>query len=150
MSKVATVGATALFACILCATPLSVSLSPEGNVALSVDSASAVIGRPLTPGSVAGVNRRAHRRAYRHGYYGTGAYYNPNRYGYGTYQGYSGYAYQPYNRYRTYQQPYYGYGNRQWWQFGSRDQHNRRSAMGRSQPAGDSSLADQTTALRST
>jgi hypothetical protein len=92
-------------------------LSPEGNVVLSVDSASAVIGRPLTPGSVAGVNRRVHRRAYRHGYYGTGAYYSPNRYGYGTYQGYSGYAYQPYNRYRTYQQPYYGYGNRQWWQF---------------------------------
>ena len=117
MSKVVTVGATALFACILCATPLSLRLSPEGNVVLSVDSASAVIGRPLTPGSVAGVNRRAHRRAYRHGYYGTGAYYNPNRYGYGTYQGYSGYAYQPYNRYRTYQQPYYGYGNRQWWQF---------------------------------
>jgi len=45
MSKVATVGATALFACILCATPLSLRLSPEGNVALSVDSASAVIGR---------------------------------------------------------------------------------------------------------
>ena len=100
MSKVATVGATALFACILCATPLSLRLSPEGNVALSVDSASAVIGRPLTPGSVAGVNRRAHRRAYRPSY------------GYG-------YAYQPYNRYRAYQyqQPYYGYGNRQWWQF---------------------------------
>jgi hypothetical protein len=113
MSKVATVGATALFACILCATPLSLRLSPEGNVALSVDSASAVIGRPLTPGSVAGVNRRAHRRAYRHGYYGTRGYgaYRPS-YGYG-------YAYQPYNRYRAYQyqQPYYGYGNRQWWQF---------------------------------
>ena len=41
MSKVATVGATALFACILCATPLSLRLSPEGNVVLSVDSASA-------------------------------------------------------------------------------------------------------------
>lgn len=118
MSKVVTVGATALFACILCATPLSLRLSPEGNVALSVDSASAVIGRPLTPGSVAGVNRRVHRRAYRHGYYGTGAY-RPYRTGYGTYQPYSygGYAYQPYNRYRNYQQPYYGYGNRQWWQF---------------------------------
>ena len=113
MSKIVTVGATAVFACILCATPLSLRLSPEGNVMLSVDSASARVGRPLTATSVAGVNRRVHRRAYRHGYYGNYGY------GYGTYQpsyGY-GYAYQPYNRYRTYQQPYYGYGNRQWWQF---------------------------------
>jgi hypothetical protein len=113
MSKVVTVGATALFACILCATPLSLRLSPEGNVTLSVDSASARVGRPLTATSVAGVNRRVHRRAYRQGYYGNYGY------GYGTYQpsyGY-GYAYQPYNRYQTYQQPYYGYGNRQWWQF---------------------------------
>jgi len=118
MSKVVTVGATALFACIVCATPLSVRLLPAGIAALSVDSASAEIGRPLTAGSVAGVNRRVHRRAYRHGYYGTGAYYRPYRTGYGTYQpSYSGYAYQPYNRYQNYQQPYYGYGNRQWWQF---------------------------------
>src|SRR5262249_57899998 len=65
MSKVVTVGATTLFACVLCATPLSLRLSPEGTVSLSVDSAAAVIGRPLTPMSVAGVNRRAHRRAYR-------------------------------------------------------------------------------------
>ena len=79
MSKVATVGATALFACILCATPFSLRLSPEGNVVLSVDSASARVGRPLTPTSVAGVNRRVHRRAYRHGYYGTSGY----GYGYG-------------------------------------------------------------------
>jgi hypothetical protein len=90
MSKVVTVGATALVACILCATPLSLRWSPEGNVALSVDSASAVIGRPLTPGSVAGVNRRVHRRAYRHGYYGG--------YGYGSYGYRYGYAYRPYNR----------------------------------------------------
>ena len=81
MSKVVTVGATALFACILCAIPLSIRMSPEGNMSLSVDSASAVIGRPLTPGSVAGVNRRVHRRAYRHGYYGN-----------------YGYAYRPYHR----------------------------------------------------
>ena len=45
MLKVVTVGATALFACILCATPLSLRLSPEGKVTLSVDSASAEIGR---------------------------------------------------------------------------------------------------------
>ena len=119
MSKLVTTGATALFVCILCATPLSLRLSPEGNVSVSEDSASAVIGRPLTPMSVAGVNRRAHRRAYRQGYYGYGAY-RPYRYGYGTYQPYSyygagygsyrpsyGYAYQP-NGYRS-------YGYQPWW-----------------------------------
>jgi len=95
MSKVATVGATALFACILCATPMSLRFSPEGNVSLSVDTASAVIGRPLTPGSVAGVNRRVHRRAYRRGYYGNYGY------GYGTYRPY-GYGYAPYRRYYRY------------------------------------------------
>src|SRR5262249_31165000 len=110
MSKVITVGATALFACVLCATPLSLRLLPEGNVSLSEDSASARIGRPLTATSVAGVNRRVHRRAYRRGYYGTSAYYTPYRYGYGTYQPYSygGYAYQPYSYYG-------GYGNQPWW-----------------------------------
>ena len=143
MSKVVTIGATALFACVLCATPLSLRLSPEGIVSLSWDSASAVIGRPLTPLSVAGVHRRAERRAYRRGYYGYGGYNHPYRYsygtyrpynyngsGYGTYQPYSysgsgygpyrpryGYAYQPYGGYGYSQQPYYGYGNRQWWQF---------------------------------
>ncbi len=105
MSKAITAGATALFACVLCATPLSLRLLPDGKMSLSVDSASAVIGRPLTPMSVAGVHRRAERRAYRRGYYGYGAYNNPYRYGYGTYQPYSysgygygsgyGYAYQP-------------------------------------------------------
>jgi|SRR5262245_14621995 len=120
MSKVITVGATALFACVLCATPLSLRFSPEGNVSLSEDSASAVIGRPLTPMSVAGVNRRAHRRAYRRDYYGYGAYANPYRYGYGTYQPYSygGYAYQPYRYgYGTYQpyRYYGGYAYQPWW-----------------------------------
>ena len=133
MSKIVTVGATALFASILCTTPLSLRFSPEGNVSLSVDSASAEIGRPLTPMSVAGVNRRAHRRAYRRDYYGHGygtyqpySYYGSSYYGsgYGTYgswfrSGYGnrlGYAYQPYNRYQ-YQQPYYGYGYRHWTEF---------------------------------
>jgi len=122
MSKVATVGATALFTCLLCAAPFSLRLSPAGQVSLSMDTASAVIGRPLTPMSVAGVNRRAHRRAYRHGYYGYGygghgyGYNRPWRYGYGTYQPY-GYAYQPYNQYRSYQQPGYGNGYRNWTEF---------------------------------
>ena len=120
MSKTVTLGTTALFACILCATPLSLRLSPEGNVSLSVDSASAVIGRPLTPMSVAGVNRRAHRRAYRQGYYGYGAYNNPYRYGYGTYQPYSYYG-SGYGTYRPWYgygyQPGYRYGYRNWTQF---------------------------------
>ena len=113
MSKVVTVGATALFTCVLCATPLSLRFSPEGNVSLSVDSASAVIGRPLTPMSVAGVHRRAERRAYRRGYYGYGAYNNPYRYGYGTYRpySYSGYGYassRPWSGYGYAYQPWFG------------------------------------------
>ena len=130
MSKIVAVGATAVFACILCATPLSLRLSPQGNVVLSTDSASAEIGRPLTATSVAGVNRRVHRRAYRRGYYGNYGYgygtyqpsygygYASSRYGYGAYQYQPSYGYgYASTRYRNYQQPYYGYGNRQWWQF---------------------------------
>ena len=86
----------------------------QGTVSLSENTASAVIGRPPHSNERWGVNRRAHRRAYRHGYYGYGyggygyGYNRPGRYGYGTYQpsyygtGYGtyrpsyGYAYQPY------------------------------------------------------
>ena len=39
-----------------------------------ITAANARIGRPLTPLSVAGVNRRVERRAYRRGYYGGGYY----------------------------------------------------------------------------
>jgi hypothetical protein len=35
------------------------------GLSVSLNSAEARIGRPLTPGSVAGVNRRVHRRVYR-------------------------------------------------------------------------------------
>jgi hypothetical protein len=52
----------------LCAVPISVHWKPT-KISLSLDSANAVIGRPLTAGSVAGVHRRAERRAYRHGYH---------------------------------------------------------------------------------
>ena len=116
MSKVMAVGATAVFACALCATPLSLRISPEGNLSLTQDRASAEIGRPLTATSVAGVNRRVHRRAYRQGYYGNYGY------GYGAYQPSYGYGYASPNRY--YQQPYYGtyqpwsgysYGSQPWW-----------------------------------
>src|SRR5262245_11890370 len=92
MPKAVTVGATALFASILCATPLSLRFAPEGNVSLFMDSAAAVIGRPLTPMSVAGVHRRAERRAYRRGYYGYGAY-SPYRYAYGQTQWAPNYGY---------------------------------------------------------
>jgi len=98
MSKAVSVGATAFLACVLWATPLSLRLSPEGKVSLSLDRASA----QTAPTSVAGVNRRAQRRAYRRGYYGYG-YYGPDRYDYLAHERFSyhgfwgnyGYAYQP-------------------------------------------------------
>ncbi len=49
---------------LLCSTPVSVDWSPAKVPSLSIDTADARVGRPLTPMSVAGVNRRAHRRAY--------------------------------------------------------------------------------------
>lgn len=56
-------------AMVLCTAPLSLQWSPAKVPSLVVDGASARIGHPLTPGSVAGVNRRVNRRAY----YGAGA-----------------------------------------------------------------------------
>jgi hypothetical protein len=46
-----------------CATLLSFSWSEQRGVSLSVESAQARVGRPLTPVSVAGVARRQNRRA---------------------------------------------------------------------------------------
>ena len=73
MSKAVTVGATALLGCILCATPLSLRLSSEGKVSLSIESASALdagVNSIESASAVdAGVNRRAHRRAHRLSYY---------------------------------------------------------------------------------
>jgi hypothetical protein len=54
-------------AALLIATPFSLQWSQK-NVALSLDRADARVGQPLTAGSVAGVHRRAARRAYRRGY----------------------------------------------------------------------------------
>jgi hypothetical protein len=59
-SALGIIAAGALF----CAAPLSLHWSPTKTPSLSVDTADARIGRPLTPMSVAGVNRRVHRRAY--------------------------------------------------------------------------------------
>jgi len=60
LSVLGIVAAVVLF----CAAPLSLHWSPTKTFSLSVDTADARIGRPLTPMSVAGVNRRVHRRAY--------------------------------------------------------------------------------------
>src|SRR3954464_2216316 len=92
--------ATSAFAC---AALLSFSWSEQSGVSLSVESAQARVGRPLTPVSVAGVARRQTRRAvYGAGVVGAGvigagayagsAYYGSGgpyaSYGYGTGSGY--------------------------------------------------------------
>ena len=71
MKKISVIGATLLGAAVLCAAPISLHQSQDKGLSLSVDKAQARIGRPLTPGSVAGVHRRHHRR----NYYGGGYHY---------------------------------------------------------------------------
>jgi len=126
MLNIAAAGVTALCAGILCATPYSLRVTPQESVSLSLDSASAVIGHPLTPMSGAGVHRRAERRDYRRsGNYGYGTY-QPYAYGYG-----SGFGmYQPYSSsggYGMWNNPWYqsptfyayapgyGYQRPSWW-----------------------------------
>lgn len=62
---------TILGAAAFAALPVSPSWSPAPS--LSLDKANARIGHPLSPGSVAGVNRRVNRREARRDYYGYGA-----------------------------------------------------------------------------
>jgi hypothetical protein len=103
--------ATSAFAC---ATLLSFSWSEQRGVSLSVETAQARIGRPLTPLSVAGVARRHYRRAaygYGAGVVGAGlaagAYYG----GYGTsgyYGAHGGYPGGYYSAYGGYPGGYYG------------------------------------------
>ncbi len=96
MKKLSVFGA-ALTAAFLAA-PVSLNWSPSTGLGVSTDTAEARVGRPLTPGSIAGVNRRVHRRAYRRGvYYGAAgaaagayggyyygrSYYNQRGYYYG-------------------------------------------------------------------
>lgn len=57
----------------LAATPLSLHRSPTQALSLSLDTASARIGNPASPGSIAGVHRRVYRRTARRNYYGAGA-----------------------------------------------------------------------------
>jgi hypothetical protein len=109
-------------AALLTAAPFSLQWSQK-TVKLSLDSADARIGRPLTPLSVAGVHRRAYRRA-AYGtaaavgvgsYYGASGYpgYSYGRYGYPS-SGYGSYyasaGYPGYN-YGSYGYPSYGYGS---------------------------------------
>jgi hypothetical protein len=68
MRKLFMVGATVVSAVVLSASPVSVKWSAEKNLSVSQDKAFAVVGRPGTPGSVAGVHRRHERREYRRGY----------------------------------------------------------------------------------
>ena len=87
MKKLTVLGA-ALGAAVLCAAPVSLHWSPVGPISVSVDKAEARLGRPLTPGSVAGVHRRVHRRAYYGAAVGAaaaGAYYHGRRCGYAPY-----------------------------------------------------------------
>ena len=82
MKNISVIGATLVAAAVLCAAPISLHQSQDKGLSLSVDKALARIGRPLTPGSVAGVHRRYERRAYRRGSYGHG-YYGQGYYGHG-------------------------------------------------------------------
>jgi len=90
MNKLMLLGVV-LGATLLSAAPVSFQWSPAKPGLISVDTAAARIGRPATPMSVAGVNRRVNRR----GYYGAaavgaaavgaaaaGTYYNSARCGY--------------------------------------------------------------------
>lgn len=61
--KLKTLGIAAI-AAVLCASPLSLKWASTNSPSISVEKAQARVGRPLTPMSVAGVNRRVHRRAY--------------------------------------------------------------------------------------
>lgn len=69
----------ALLAVGVAATLFTVDLSPRGDLVLGGRDAEAVVGRPATPGSYAGVARRTSRRTTRRAYaYGAGgAYYAP-------------------------------------------------------------------------
>jgi hypothetical protein len=66
MSKIAIICAAAT---VLSVIPYSMRVSKQTGITISGDQAQAVIGRPLTPGSVAGVARRTARRHYYYGHH---------------------------------------------------------------------------------
>jgi hypothetical protein len=102
MKKISVIAATLVGAAMLCAAPISLHQSQERGLTLSVDKAQARIGRPLTPGSIAGVHRRHDRRAYRRGHDGAYAY-GRSGYHHGYRRGYYG---------RPYVGGYYGHQRR--------------------------------------
>lgn len=61
-------------AALFTAAPMSLQYAPSKVLSVSLNSAEARVGRPLTPMSVAGVNRRVHRRAYYGAAAGAAAY----------------------------------------------------------------------------
>jgi len=96
---------TIVGAAMLTAVPVSLNWSQQ-KLALSIDSAEARIGRPLTATSVAGVHRRAYRRAAYAGVAGAAL-------GYGVGSYYGGYGYPAssyYSSYPSYSSSYYGSG----------------------------------------
>ena len=102
MKKISVIAATLVGAAMLCAAPISLHQSQDKGLTLSVDKARARIGRPLTPGSIAGVHRRHDRRVYRRGHYGAYAY-GRSGYHHGYRRGYYG---------RPYVGGYYGHQRR--------------------------------------
>jgi hypothetical protein len=65
MKKLAIIGLTLIGSTMLCAVPLSLHFSQATVVSVALDTADARVGRPATPGSVAGVARRSARRCAR-------------------------------------------------------------------------------------
>jgi len=66
MKKLAIVGLTLIGSMMVCAVPLSLHVSQEKGVSVTLATADARVGRPATPASAAGVARRTTRRAVRH------------------------------------------------------------------------------------
>ena len=62
MRKQSLIVAALMGAALLCAVPVSLHQSQDKGLSLSLSTADARVGRPLTPVSVAGVHRRAVRR----------------------------------------------------------------------------------------
>ena len=62
MRKQCLIVAALMGAALLCAVPVSLHQSQDKGLSLSLGTADARVGRPLTPVSVAGVHRRAVRR----------------------------------------------------------------------------------------
>ena len=65
MRIAALAGATVMGGLLLATLPVSIQWSEEKSLSISQNKAYAVVGRPATPGSVAGAHRRHSRRAVR-------------------------------------------------------------------------------------